>query len=70
MLNTLCFGNSKGAPAAWPEMDGPNWTTAVPPPAGGESQVGKVLEKWEGPHNSAPSVLKFLKKKATLLSQI
>jgi len=39
-------------------------------PSAGESQVWKVTEKWEGPHNSAPSVLKALKIKAPLLSQI
>ena len=39
-------------------------------PSAGESHVWKVTEKWEGPHNSAPSVLKALEIKAPLWSQI
>lgn len=57
--------------AAWSEKNEPTGVNVMLSPSAGESQVWKVIgEKWEGPHNSAPSVLKALKIKAPLRSQV
>lgn len=68
MKNTSCSGNSKWQPGQ--RRMGQTGANVMLSVSAGESQVWKVTEKWEGPHNSAPSVLKALKIKAPLWSQI